>query len=66
MVPPEFRWLLNINPLTVPVEAVRTLLFSNDPLQWASLGMYAGFALLVAAFGYFVFYRMRAGFADVL
>ncbi|AIL60616.1 ABC-type polysaccharide/polyol phosphate export system, permease component [Pseudomonas alkylphenolica] len=66
MVPSEFRWLLNINPLTIPVETVRTLLFSNDPVQWASLGVYAAFALLAAAFGYFVFYRMRAGFADVL
>ena len=66
MVPQRFRWLLNINPLTVPVEAVRTLMFSHNAVDWASMGVYAAVAALTATLGYAVFYRMRPGFADVL
>jgi lipopolysaccharide transport system permease protein len=66
MVPQEFRWLLNINPLTIPVEAVRTLIFSHNEMDWSALGAYAIVAACIAAFGYFVFHKMRSGFADVL
>ncbi|MFZ5956775.1 ABC transporter permease [Pseudomonas sp. QL9] len=66
MVPQAFRWLLNINPLTVPVEAVRTLMFSHNKVDWPALGAYAIITTVVAALGYVVFHRMRSGFADVL
>lgn len=66
MVPQQFRWLLNINPLTVPVEAVRNLLFSHNDVDWPLLGGYAIVAVVIAALGYVVFHRMRSGFADVL
>lgn len=66
MVPQAFRWLLNINPLTVPVEAVRTLMFSHNEVDWVALGAYALIAAAVATIGYVVFHRMRSGFADVL
>lgn len=66
MVPQQFRWLLNLNPLTVPVGAVRTLIFSHNEVCWASLGVYAVVACLTATLGFAVFCRMRSGFADVL
>ncbi|WP_275094575.1 ABC transporter permease [Pseudomonas parasichuanensis] len=66
MVPQAFRWLLNINPLTIPVETVRTLIFSHDSIDWLALGSYAIVAAVTAAVGYVVFHRMRSGFADVL
>lgn len=66
MVPLEFRWLLNINPLTIPVETVRLLIFSHDDVDWFVLGIYALVSVAVAALGYAVFHRMRTGFADVL
>lgn len=66
MVPPEFRWLLNINPLTVPVEAIRSLIFSKSDLDWLVLGGYAIVTIAIAIFGYMIFHRMRAGFADAL
>ncbi|SDH36205.1 lipopolysaccharide transport system permease protein [Pseudomonas abietaniphila] len=66
MVPVQFRWLLNINPLTIPVEAVRSLIFSSGSVNWSALVGYSLVAGFTAALGYFVFHRMRAGFADVL
>ncbi|UEG63556.1 ABC transporter permease [Stutzerimonas chloritidismutans] len=66
MVPHEFRWLLRINPLTVPVETIRALIFSSSEMDWLMLGVYAIVAIAIAVFGYMVFNRMRAGFADAL
>lgn len=66
MVPQQFRWLLKLNPLTVPVEATRILVFSHNEVDWASLGAYAVIATVTAALGYVAFQRMRSGFADVL
>lgn len=66
MVPHEFRWLLRINPLTVPVETIRALIFSSSEMDWLMLGVYAIVAIAIAVFGYMVFNKMRAGFADAL
>ncbi len=66
MVPLQFRWLLSVNPLTIPVETVRTMIFSHDNVNWVYLGYYAIVAISVAALGYIVFHKMRSGFADVL
>lgn len=66
MVPHEFRWLLRVNPLTVPVETIRALIFSSSEMDWLILGVYAIVAIAIAVFGYMVFNRMRAGFADAL
>ncbi|WP_297832272.1 ABC transporter permease [Pseudomonas sp.] len=66
MVPLKYRWLLDINPLTIPVECVRSLVFIGHYDQWNRLGAYALVAIAVAAIGHITFHRMRAGFADAL
>jgi lipopolysaccharide transport system permease protein len=66
MVPAEFRWLLGINPLTIPIETFRDFLLRGESSQLAALAWYWLVALLVAGFGYFVFHRTRSGFADAL
>lgn len=66
MVPIEFRWLLAINPLTLPVECVQALLFVGVYDGWGWMAAYAVVALLIATLGYLVFHRLRPGFADAI
>lgn len=64
-VPERFRPLLLFNPLTVPVECARTLLFGGA-IQWNALAAYALCAGIAAVLGLFLFLRMRRGFADAV
>ena len=65
MVPEHFRWLLTFNPLTVPVEVARQLLFEGTA-NWTRLAGYTLGALTMAGLGAWAFNVMRKGFADVL
>lgn len=66
MVPARFRWLLELNPLTIPVESARTMMFGSGTIDWPALLAYGGCSAIVAAVGYVLFARMRRGFADAL
>ena len=65
MVPVQFRWLLKINPLTVPVESARAMLFGG-PVDALALAVFAAVAVVTAWVGLRLFNSMRVGFADVL
>lgn len=58
-------WLL-LNPLTMPVEQFRRVLFQGLWPEWDVLGAYALVALLVYAVGMAVFGLLKRGFADVI
>lgn len=66
MVPDGWAWLLLLNPITWPVEAVRGALFEGLwPRPLSFLG-YSAFAAALVALGWAVFAKLRRGFADVL
>lgn len=58
-------WLL-LNPITVPVEQVRAVLFQGQWPDWALLGGYALAAIGVYALGLALFGLLKRGFADVI
>ncbi len=58
-------WLL-LNPLTVPVEQFRQVMFHETWPDWTPLAGYTLAALLVYAVGAAVFGLLKRGFADVL
>ena len=58
-------WLA-LNPITIPVEQVRRVLFEAQWPQWDVLAQYSLVALAVYAFGLWVFAKLKKGFADVL
>jgi lipopolysaccharide transport system permease protein len=57
---------LSLNPLTVPVEALRNVAIFGLMPDWSALAVYTGAAALIAALGYLFFQKTRRGFADVL
>lgn len=66
MVPPAVAGLVDYNPLTWPVAAVRdAVLLGAWPAPGALL-RYGSAALAVLAAGWLVFAKLRRGFADVL
>ena len=58
-------WLV-LNPITVPVEQVRRVVFESQWPQWDVLAQYALVALAVYLLGLWVFAKLKKGFADVL
>jgi len=66
MAPQALRGIIQLNPLTVPVEHMRAAVLLHHAPDWSALGIYAGVALLVLALGWASFQRLRLGFADAL
>ena len=61
-IQPWLAW----NPITVPVEQVRRVLFEAQWPQWDILAQYALVAIGVYLLGLWAFERLKKGFADVL
>lgn len=66
MIPPQYRHLLYLNPLTEIVEASRDVLIWGHAPNWTLLGAYTLAACVFAWLSFVWFERTRKGFADVL
>ncbi|MBY0431811.1 MAG: ABC transporter permease [Rhodospirillales bacterium] len=64
--PVVLRNILFLNPLTVPVEALRAVTIYGTQPDWTMLGWYMVAGVLIAALGHYWFLRTRRAFADVL
>lgn len=58
-------WLL-LNPLTVPVEQFRQVLFQGEWPDWPTMGVYALVAAAIYSLGVSAFSMLKRGFADVI
>ena len=65
-VPPNARWAEYLNPLTVPLEQVRDVLFKNVMPDWRIWLCYLAVAWAVAWAGHLWFHHAQRGFADVI
>lgn len=65
-VPQTLRTLFSMNPLTWAAESLRGILLLSLPLDLASWGMHLGVSLITMAMAYRIFFRLKAGFSDVL
>lgn len=65
-MPESLRPWLALNPITVPIEQVRRVVFDGLWPDWSSLALYALVAIAVYLFGLWVFTMLKKGFADVL
>lgn len=65
-VPEAARWLLDLNPLTYPIEEMRRVLILGQFPEWGQWGMYLAAAAVLACAGLWIFQRSRPAFADVL
>ena len=65
-IPPGYRNVVALNPLTFVVESVRGMLFEGRLPDLLGLGVYSVVAALVAVGGLMLFRKLRPGFGDVL
>jgi len=65
-LPPEYRFWINLNPITVPIEATRQVILFGQLPNWTALSLYTMVALLTCWLGFYWFQKTRKGFADVL
>ena len=64
----DVRWQfwMNLNPLTLIIEQVRTVVLQGQWPAWGVLGLYTTLACMFAVASAFFFQSTRKGFADVL
>jgi lipopolysaccharide transport system permease protein len=66
VVPADYRWLFELNPLSFIMEQSRDVLVRGLMPDFAGLATYALAAFAIAVLGRALFSRLRGGFADVL
>lgn len=64
-VPEPFDTLVVFNPVTIPIETMRALVFGH-PFPWELASIYLVISLVVCWTGFALFLRLRRAFADVL
>tara|TARA_B110000879_G_scaffold125809_1_gene166007 strand:+ start:360 stop:1088 length:729 start_codon:yes stop_codon:yes gene_type:complete len=65
-VPEKYQPLLNYSPLTLIIGELRKVVILGQLPDWYSLGIYMGVAIAVCGFGFYLFQKLRSGFADVI
>jgi lipopolysaccharide transport system permease protein len=65
-VPERFRIAIWLNPLTFVVQQVRSAVIFGEWPNFVGLTIYAAASMVALAFSFWLFQRLRNGFADVL
>jgi len=65
-LPPKFRYLFELNPLTFIIDQAREVALWGHMPDWRGLMIYTAGALTVTYVGYVWFVATKKGFADVL
>lgn len=64
--PDKYRWVFQINPLSVFINAYRQVLLGRAEPNWSSMAVGVVVAIVIFSLGYTFFKRMEGKFADVL
>src|SRR5678810_1478131 len=64
-IPPKWRWLLNLNPMSGIIEGYRSALFGL-PFDWPALGIASGLTILTLLYAIYAFGRVERSFADII
>lgn len=65
-VPADYRWVLDLNPLTTLVESYRSVLIERSLPDPGALALVTAASLVLATLGLVAFRRLEGGFADEL
>ena len=64
--PTEFRWIFQLNPMAVIINAYRESILSGGMPNLVSLGIALAVSSLITFVGYRLFKRLEGVFADVV
>lgn len=65
MVPEQWRWLINLNPMAGLITGIRSSLL-NLPVSWTDIWISGTISLLLFVIGIFFFKKMERRFADII
>jgi len=66
MVPPKYRWLLALNPMTGVIDAFRASILGHRPIDWLMLSISTAIISTLFISSIFYFRRMENIFADII
>lgn len=64
-VPPKWRWILLLNPMSAIIEGYRSALFGL-PFDWTALGIASILTIVVLLYAIYAFGRVERSFADII
>lgn len=66
VLPEEYQFVMNLNPLTYVVEEARNVMIWDASIDWSSWFFWTIFSAFIAWLGFAWFQKTRKGFSDVL
>lgn len=65
-IPENFKWILNLNPMTYVINAYRDIFYNQVAPDIKSLLIVAGIMIAICIVGYMIFNKLQKGFAEEL
>jgi lipopolysaccharide transport system permease protein len=65
IVPAQWRWLINLNPMAGLITGIRSSLL-NLPLSWTDIWISGAISIGLFVIGIFYFKKMERRFADII
>ena len=65
-IPDQFKWILNINPMTYIINGYRDIFYNQTMIELKPLLILLACAILACIVGYLIFNKLQKGFAEEL
>jgi len=65
IVPNQWRWLINLNPMAGLITGIRSSLL-NQPMSWADMAISGAVSVVLFVIGIVYFRKMERRFADII
>lgn len=65
-IPDQFKWILNINPMTYIINGYRDIFYNQTMLELKPILILIGCSIIACIIGYMIFNKLQKGFAEQL
>ncbi len=65
-IPDNFKWILNINPMTYIINGYRDVFYNQEMPDMIPILIVIGIAIILCVIGYIIFNKLQKGFAEEL
>lgn len=64
-IPEKYRWIIQLNPMTAPIETFRAIFLGGD-IPWSALGISFGITAILLLAGVLLFNKIEKSFMDTV
>jgi len=64
-IPEKWRWIIELNPMSAPIEGFRAV-FLGGPIPWSGLGISTAITAVMLLFGVVIFNKVEKSFMDTV